>query len=197
MNLKRAYYAASFSLLLPGLGQLYLGRWARAACLFAAFALLLLMPFGRWLIFLLAPYAAWEAHRAAIRLEPLPETAAKGILSRERAFLSLGRDKYRLPAFIGVGVLGFSAWFIGLFPFMSPVAFQAELNEEAFRLGSCLKARGTLNVADCVPPGDADLARDPWGGRYTAEEAEGRVLLRSAGPDGEVGTRDDFVYRFR
>lgn len=196
MNEKRALFAASFSLLLPGLGQLYLRRPGRALCLFAAFALLYWMPFGRWLVLALAPFAAVEAYRRAKQLDLLPEPELTGVLARERHFVGLEKDRYRLPAFIGVGVVSFTFWFGSLYPSISPMGAQGEINDDAYRLGSCLKARKTTDIGDCVSGAEPELANDPWGSPYWVEETDGMLLLRSSGPDRERGTSDDFTYRF-
>ena len=36
--------------------------------------------------------------------------------------------------------------------------------------------------------------KDPWDRAYTIEEIDGRIIVWSAGPDGELGTDDDLSY---
>lgn len=44
-----------------------------------------------------------------------------------------------------------------------------------------------------VAPDGRDASRDPWGGTYRVQHFDDYSVVRSAGPDGRVGTDDDLV----
>ncbi|MEZ4752048.1 MAG: hypothetical protein R3B54_15865 [Bdellovibrionota bacterium] len=199
MTQKDALYAATFSLMMPGLGQLYTHRVVPGVGFFMIFATLLALPNFRYGLPLLVMAAAAEAYFSLKAKAREGESWRSG----EVAYWKSQKDQYRLPLFTFVGVLGGIAWIFLFFPQVTPLGAQSDMND---RVDSLAKNVYLYRARHGQPPqsleialresGQEGLLFDPWGSAYRLEVYERGFGIRSAGPDSEMGTTDDSSYTF-
>ncbi|MCB0405268.1 MAG: hypothetical protein KDD51_10820 [Bdellovibrionales bacterium] len=199
MTQKDALYAATFSLMMPGLGQLFTHRIVPGVGFFMIFATLLALPNTRLLLPLLVIVAASEAYFSLKAKTREGESWRTGEVSYWRS----QKDQYRLPLFTFVGILGAIAWIFLFFPQVTPLGAQSDLNDRVDRIAENVYRYRTRHG---VPPhsleaalregGLSHLLLDPWGFPYVLEVSETGFFILSAGPDSKMGTADDSRYTF-
>lgn len=193
---QRGRTAAVLSFLLPGLGQVYQQKYYRGCLIFAGFTALNFIPWIRLALLPVALIAAWDSLR-------IPPAAAA--FEATSPGPSKKAERQRLILFSIVGIFGFFSWFlIFASPFLIPFRNQIEVNEQVERLAARVRSyesrqgQTPTNLSECVAPEEAQrLLKDPWGNPFELHASPDGFEIRSAGPDHQFGTRDDYTFHFR
>lgn len=197
--------AGWLSFLLPGLGQVYQGWYARGLTLFTAFTLISLFRDGRILLPVAAFLAGFEAYRPKAKREWWAVWEEELASYWARYFKDPSRpNRLRKPCYIAVGVMGFLGWFFLFAPALYPFEAQARLNDSvdllADRVREYRAAKGNIPPAlsEVLHATDAqNLLIDPWGQSLLIRATPEGFEIVSKGKDRTESTQDDFRYRFR
>lgn len=166
--------------MMPGLGQVYQRRYAIAAAFFCIFTTANFVPQARLILPVLALLASFEAFRQERKDVPGPKT--------------------RLYVFCSVGMIGFLGWMSFAATAFLPVGNTLATHEQADRLAGEIRrcrqllGRDPAGFFECPESGQA---ADPWGRAYRYQKTESGFEIRSAGPDGAFGNRDDYRFTYR
>lgn len=192
--------AGWLSFLMPGLGQVYQGAYARGITLFIAFILVASFRDGRIFLPFAAVLAGFEAYRPKARKEhwSIWERAFSGYWAK--LFKDRSKPhKWRNPLYSISGIAGFLCWFLLFAPSIYPFEAQAQLNDTvdglADRVREFKATKGTYpgDLTEVSPEGN----KDPWGEVILVRPIDDGFELISKGRDKQEGTKDDFKYRFR
>lgn len=171
---------AAFSFMLPGLGQVYQRRYAVASIVFCVFTAANFVPHGRYLLPLFALLSSFEAFRRSGPIEKEP--------------------RFRIYLFGSVGLIGFLGWMSFAATAFLPVGNTLQTHEEAD--GLAREARQCAKLLGRYPTGlhecpEHKAVSDPWGRPYRYQKTESGFEIRSLGPDGVLGSRDDYRFTYR
>jgi len=182
--LSRQLFAPVLSLMLPGSGALYQGRYGASAAHFCVFVAACLTTGGtRWL-FLVAAASAIDTFRSAPRRD-----AARRFTRRETIYFV-------------VGAAGIASWMAMLGAAWLPAGGKLSMNMHVDRFSrfvrECARRLGEFpaGIERCGGPPEG-WDRDPWGRKLQYELEAERFRVRSDGEDGRPGTTDDANYRFK
>ena len=209
MQVNRLFLSATYSFLLPGLGQIYQGLYAKGACFFIVFSALNFTESGRFYSPLVALAAALEAYWTEKNREA-PEQKALVPISDEKGRVVLpwppGKQVSLPEEFQGrnlrfslVGICGAVLWIFSVYSAWLPLGDVLELQHRAERLAAAVRRyqteRGRLpeRLDEIGAPVDR---KDPWGSPFDLRPTRDGFELRSAGRDRQLGTEDDAVFRY-
>lgn len=197
--------AGWLSFLMPGLGQVYQGAYARGITLFIAFILVASFRDGRIFLPFAALLAGFEAYRPKVKKEhwSIWERAFSGYWNK--FFKDRSKPhKWRMPLYSISGIAGFLCWFMLFAPSIYPFEAQAQLNDTVDTLADRVrefkvtKGKYPVDLSELVREGESqDGVKDPWGEVILVRPSDDGFELISKGRDKQDGTRDDFKYRFR
>lgn len=197
--------AGWLSFMMPGLGQVYQGAYARGITLFIAFTLVASFRDGRIFLPVAALLAGFEAYRPKARKEhwSIWERAFSGTWSRLLRAES-PPQRWRKTLYAIAGITGFICWFFMFAPSVYPFEAQAELNDTvdvlADRVRDFRVTQGKYpeSLQETLRAGETgDRLKDPWGEMILVKPVDDGFELISKGRDRVENTRDDFKYRFR
>lgn len=173
-------FPAVLSFLLPGLGQTYLQRFIAGVLFFTLFLGVQFTPSVRLYLPVLILLASFECFQKNTPVESSPR---------------------RNSLYAVIGFIGFLSWVLSYFPLVHSVGGQMQLNAQIPEVAKYIKdcqqkqGRDAVSLKDCVP---ASLTLDPWGNPlHFGLLTEGGFEIRSAGPDQNIQSDDDFVFSFR
>jgi hypothetical protein len=186
MRVNRLFLPATYSFLLPGLGQVYQGSYVKGVLFFSAFSTLNFAPQSRLISPLAVLLAVLEAYWSEKR-RPEPATPPISEFRGRNLIYSL------------VGVVGAILWIFSVSPAWLSLGDVMEMQHRAARLERAIhifrSERGrfpqTLNQI-----GDSRDRFDPWGSAFEYEVVPDGFVLRSPGPDRKSRTADDAVFRY-
>lgn len=198
-NAKFRRLSSWYSFALPGLGQVYQGRYVVGLVFFLIFAGLAMCSSAVLWLPIVAILSGLETRRAAGRQAGKTPGWAKELETRYADKLR----RARLPFFTLVAGLGLASWAMLLGAKVLPFGAQMEVSERADWFAERVKGfrarRGVLprTLEEVVEEKERARLIDPWGSAFRLQPSDGGFRIDSAGRDKTFQTKDDLVYRFR